>query len=82
MPRPSRLIERLQARQARRGRQHPVAMITWLMGLMGLGAAVLLGFAVSVGAWRLGLALAARLAFVLILLAAALPWLRRGRDRG
>jgi hypothetical protein len=82
MRRPGRLIERLQARQARRGRQDRAAMVYWLMGLMGLGAAVLLGFAVSVGAWRLGLALAARLAFVLILLGAALPWLRRGRERG
>lgn len=55
------------------------APIYWIMGLMALGAAALLAFAASGGAWSLGVALAARLVFVLILAAAVLPWLDRPR---
>lgn len=51
----------------------------WIIGLMALGAAALLGFAALGGAWTLGVALASRLIFVLILAAAVLPWLDRGR---
>lgn len=50
----------------------------WTMGLLGIGAAVLLVASISAGAVSLGLDLAARLLFVLILMLAALPWLRRG----
>lgn len=53
------------------------APIYWIMGLMALGALALLAFAASGGAWSLGVALAARLVFVLILAAAVLPWLNR-----
>lgn len=53
------------------------APVYWIMGLMGLGAAALLVFAAMGGAWALGVALAARLVFVLILAAAVLPWLDR-----
>jgi hypothetical protein len=51
--------------------------LVWIIALMGVGALALLAFAVAAGAWRLGVALAARLLFVLILAAAVLPWLRR-----
>ncbi len=53
------------------------ASLFWIIGLMALGAAALLAFAASGGAWSLGVALAARLVFVLILAAAVLPWLDR-----
>ena len=53
------------------------APVYWTMGLMGLGAAALLIFAVIGGALSLGLALAARLIFVMLLAGAALPWLDR-----
>lgn len=53
------------------------APIYWTIGLMALGAAALLAFAASGGAWTLGVALAARLVFILILAAAVLPWLDR-----
>lgn len=46
------------------------------MGLLGIGAAVLLVASISAGAASLGIALAARLVFLLILMLAALPWLR------
>jgi len=48
----------------------------WTMGLLGIGAVVLLVSSISAGAVALGVALAARLVFVLILMLAALPWLR------
>ncbi len=48
----------------------------WTMGLLGIGAAVLLVASISAGAASLGIALAARLVFLLILMLAALPWLR------
>lgn len=50
----------------------------WTMGLLGIGAAVLLVASISAGAATLGVALAARLVFVLILMAAAMPWLKGG----
>lgn len=48
----------------------------WTMGLLGIGAAVLLAASISAGAAALGVALAARLVFVLILMLAALPWVK------
>lgn len=51
--------------------------IIWAIALSGGGAAALLVFAASSGAWALGLSLAARLAFVAILAGAVLPWLDR-----
>ena len=53
--------------------------LLWIMALLAGGAAALLVFATMAGAWELGLALAARLLFVLILAAAVLPWLDRPR---
>ncbi|WP_305675675.1 hypothetical protein [Phenylobacterium sp.] len=61
----------------RRARAFGREPVYWIMGLMGLGAAALLVFAAMGGAWTLGVALAARLVFVLILAAAVLPWLDR-----
>lgn len=51
--------------------------LIWAIGLLGAGAVALLLFAATAGAWTLGVALAARLVFVLILAAGALPWLNR-----
>ena len=51
--------------------------VIWIMALMGGGAAALLVFAALAGDFALGVALAARLAFVTILAAAVLPWLGR-----
>ncbi|MDP1738086.1 MAG: hypothetical protein Q8L23_11680 [Caulobacter sp.] len=48
----------------------------WTIGLLGIGAAVLLVASLSAGAASLGIALAARLVFVLILMLAVLPWLK------
>lgn len=48
----------------------------WTMGLLGVGAAVLLVASIGAGAAALGVALAARLVFVLILMLAVLPWLK------
>jgi hypothetical protein len=56
----------------------PGEAFTWTIGLIGLGAAALLLFSISAGAASLGLALSARMVFVLILMLAALPWLRGG----
>jgi hypothetical protein len=53
----------------------------WTIGLLGIGAVVLVVLSIGVGAASLGIALASRLLFVLILLLAALPWLKR-RDAG
>ncbi|WP_340645596.1 hypothetical protein [Phenylobacterium sp.] len=52
--------------------------LIWMIGLLGAGALLLLLFAATAGAWTLGVALAARLIFVMILAAGALPWLNRG----
>jgi hypothetical protein len=51
--------------------------LIWMIGLLGGGALMLLLFAATAGAWTLGVALAARLVFVMILAAGALPWLNR-----
>jgi hypothetical protein len=53
--------------------------VIWIMGLMGAGALALLVFAATAGEWALGVTLAARLVFVLILAAAVLPWMGRAR---
>ena len=51
--------------------------LIWMIGLLGGGALLLLLFAATAGAWTLGVALAARLVFVMILATGALPWLNR-----
>jgi hypothetical protein len=53
--------------------------LTWVMGLLGFGTAVMLLFALSPGMGGVAIAIAARMAFLLILLAAVLPWLGRGQ---
>lgn len=53
--------------------------LTWVMGLLGFGTAVMLLLAFSPHMAGMAIAIAARLAFLLILLAAALPWLGRGQ---
>lgn len=55
----------------------PTEALVWIIGLIGGGALALLVISASVGAWALGLALAARMIFVMILAFAVLPWLRR-----
>lgn len=69
------------APQVRLGQTRPQAgeMVVWTIALCGAGAVAVIGAAGLIGAWALGLALAARLVFVLILAAAALPWIERGR---
>ena len=69
------------APQVRLGQARPQAaeMVVWTIVLCGAGAVAVIGAAGLIGAWALGLALAARLVFVLILAAAALPWIERGR---
>lgn len=66
--------------QGQAARLRSTEPVLWLMGLTAAGALALLVFAASAGAWEMGLALASRLLFVLILGAAILPWL--GRPRG
>jgi hypothetical protein len=53
--------------------------LTWVMGLLGFGTVAMLLFALSPGMMAISIALAARMAFLLILLAAVLPWLGRGQ---
>jgi len=50
----------------------------WTIGLLGIGAAVLIVLSIGMGATSLGVALASRLLFVLILMLAVLPWLKGG----
>ena len=52
--------------------------LTWVMGLLAVGTVSMLLMAFSPGMTGLALEIAARMAFVLILLAAVLPWLGRG----
>jgi hypothetical protein len=52
--------------------------LTGAIGLLGLGTLALLASSLSAGMTGVGLDLAARMAFVLILLTAALPWLSAG----
>jgi hypothetical protein len=63
-------------------RLHPagpglLAPALWIMGLMGAGVVGMLAFAAASGSWTLGVTLSARLAFLLILTGAILPWLNR-----
>lgn len=51
--------------------------VLWIMGMMAVGAIAILLAAGLAGAWLLGVALACRLVFVVILGAAVLPWLHR-----
>ena len=53
------------------------AALVWIMALCAAGAAAVLLSAAVMGAFALGLALASRLAFVLILALAVWPWLQR-----
>ena len=53
--------------------------VIWTMALMGAGAVALLLFSATTGSWELGVMLAARMVFVVILAGALLPWLDRGR---
>ena len=53
--------------------------LTWVMGLLGFGTAVMLLLAFTPGMTGVAVAIAARMAFPLILLAAVLPWLGRGQ---
>lgn len=50
--------------------------LAWIIGLLGAGAAALLLFSLTAGAAGLGVSLAARLLFVLILIFAVTPWLK------
>ena len=52
--------------------------LTWVMGLLALGTLVMLLLAFTPGMAGVAVAIAARMAFVLILLVAVLPWLGRG----
>ena len=63
-------LARLEARTA----------LTYVMGLLALGAAATLLFSLSAGMAAVGVDLASRMAFVLILMVAALPWLARPAD--
>lgn len=63
-------VARLRARTA----------LTWVMGLLGLGIAAMLLFSLTAGMAGVGIDMAARMAFVLILMLAVLPWLSRGAD--
>ncbi|OYW92923.1 MAG: hypothetical protein B7Z13_08660 [Caulobacterales bacterium 32-67-6] len=58
-------------------RRQAAEMVVWTIALCGAGALAVMAAAAMIGAWALGLALAARLLFVLILAAATLPWLGR-----
>ncbi len=51
--------------------------LIWAMLLLGSGAAMLLLFSVSADFAGFGIALAARLVFLLLLIAAVLPWVER-----
>ncbi len=63
-------VARLQVRQA----------LTLIMGLLALGALAMLLFSLTAGMAGVGIDMAARMSFVLILMLAALPWLSRGAD--
>ena len=52
--------------------------LTWVMGLLGFGTVVMLLLAFTPGMTGVAVAIAARMAFPLILLFAVLPWLGRG----
>lgn len=50
--------------------------VTWTVGLLAIGVGVLLVFSLTAGAAGLGVSLAARMLFVLILIFAVTPWLK------
>jgi len=52
--------------------------LTWVMGFLAFGTVAMLMFALSPGMLALSIEIAARMAFVLILLVAVLPWLGHG----
>jgi hypothetical protein len=52
--------------------------LTWVAGFLAIGVAVLLASSLSAGMAAVGVDMAARMAFVLILLLGLLPWLSRG----
>lgn len=52
--------------------------LTWVMGLLAFGTVVMLLLAFTPGMTGMAVEIAARMAFVLILLAAVTPWLGRG----
>lgn len=56
------------------------AALTWVMGLLGLGIAAMLLFSLTAGMAGVGIDMAARMGFVLILILAVLPWLGGGSD--
>ncbi|MET3666865.1 hypothetical protein [Caulobacter sp. 1776] len=58
-------VARLEARAA----------FTWVMGLLAFGASATLVFSLTAGMASVGIDMAARMSFVLILMFAALPWL-------
>ncbi|MFN3511593.1 MAG: hypothetical protein ACK41C_01000 [Phenylobacterium sp.] len=51
-----------------------------IVALLALGLVATVAYAASLGFWAMGLAFGARLAFLLILALAVLPWI--GRSRG
>ena len=61
-------LARLEARTA----------FTWVMALTAFGAAATLLFSLTAGMAAVGVDMAARMSFVLILMFAVLPWLGRG----
>lgn len=52
--------------------------LTWVMGLLALGTVAVLVSSLGAGMAAVGIDMAARMGFVLLLLLAALPWLSRG----
>jgi hypothetical protein len=54
------------------------AAFTWMIGLTAFGAAAMLLFSLTAGMASVGVDMAARMSFVLILMFAVLPWLNRG----
>lgn len=66
-----RMLTERRPKRTRRG------LVLWIMALLAVGTLALLAFAASLGFFALGVALSARLLFVLILAAAVLPWLDR-----
>lgn len=66
-----RMLTERRPKRTRRG------LVLWIMAMIGGGTLALLAFAASAGFLELGIALSARLLFVLILAGAVLPWLDR-----
>ena len=56
--------------------QTGLAGVTWSIGLLGAGVAALLVFSLLSDTASLGVSLAARLLFALIMIFAVTPWLR------